>query len=348
MAREYARIRISIAGDADVEELTLAAQWLYFRVLIPEAKLSHCGVADWRPRRLLGKARGLTLATVLEAAAELEAARFALFDDDTEEVLVRSYVRSEELFRNPKMAVAVADAFLGVASKPLRAAVVAEVRRAQQEHPEYSSWSHAISRDAVSRLLSAPGPDQVPYPRLYAVPNSNGAAVVNGNGNGLHNPIPNTDPDTGSDYQPQIGPDSLHLAPTPLQPAPSGGYVSPEGHQADDPDPANDPPPRFCPQHMPDGGDRSKPCRACGEHASARRVWDLAAEQAAQRAERQAAQAAQTEAAVSAAMAIVECPRCDDDGYVGTVVCSHRDHASAEAREAAKAAFAASRKGGDA
>ncbi len=36
MAREYARIRMSVNEDEDIENLSADAQWLYFRVLIPE------------------------------------------------------------------------------------------------------------------------------------------------------------------------------------------------------------------------------------------------------------------------------------------------------------------------
>jgi hypothetical protein len=56
MAREYARIRTSIADDPDLEDLSLEAQWLYFRVILPDPTLSSVGVMDWRPRKLIRKA----------------------------------------------------------------------------------------------------------------------------------------------------------------------------------------------------------------------------------------------------------------------------------------------------
>lgn len=348
MAREYARIRISIASDGDVEALSPMAQWLYFRVFIADPKLSHCGIGDWRPKRLLGKARGLTLAMVLDAAAELERTRFALFDDDTEEYLVRSYIRTEELMRNPKMAVAVGDAYLSAASRPLRAVIATEVLRDRVDHPEYSTWTHAISREAVALLASAPSSDEVPYVDVFAnpignpetVPNSHAVAVQNGN----DEPVAKPNVDPGVDWVSETGPDSLHLAPNPLQPAPiSGGDVSTEGHQEPPPADPNDPPPRFCPKHMPDG--TSAACLDCRKHRQAHDRWQTArtAAAATAAAEERLAQAQTT------AMAIVECGRCDDDGYAGGQVCAHRDHATAETRAAARAQVAAALgKGGDA
>lgn len=328
MAREYARIRISIAGDDHLEELSPAAQWLYFRILIPDPQLSHCGVTRWLPKRLVHKAAGLTLDYILAAAAELERERFALFDDDTEEVLVRSYLRSEELLRNPKMAVAVADAYLGVASRQLKAAVASEVHRDKAEHPDYSSWTHAISREAVTLLLTAKTSDQVPYvatfTNLIGVRNGDTGAVLTTNQNGNQK----TNPDRGHETQSEDQADPLHLVPTSLQPAHTslGGYVGRERHQGAEPDP-NAPNP-VCTRH-PNGNPDDEPCNGC------RAVNQAAARAALQaKADAEQAAAAQRESdAVARAMAIVECDQCDDDGYAGTTVCNHRtDQADTNAR----------------
>lgn len=336
MAREYARIRISIAGDNHVEQLTPAAQWLYFRILIPDPKLSHCGVTDWRPKRLINKAAGLTLDYIEAAAAELERERFALFDDNTEEVLVRSYLRSEELLRNPKMAVAVADAYLGVASRQLKAAIASEVHRDKKDHPDYSSWTHAISREAVEILLTAKTSDEVPYVDTFGNANSDPERVptTNQNGNGIPNRKGNPDP--GSDTQSETQADSLHLVPTSLQPAHVEGYVSTEGHQATGPDPSSSPP-RYCPQHMPNG--HTGKCPACGDHRRAFDAWMANATLDQKRAEQERAQAEAAEretAAIGRAMAIAECELCDDDGYRGTTVCDHQEHADTNAAGMAK------------
>lgn len=345
MAREYARIRISIAGDDHVEQLTPAAQWLYFRILIPDPKLSHCGVTDWRPKRLINKATGLTLDYIKTAAAELERERFALFDEDTEEVLVRAYIRSEELLRNPKMAVAVADAYLGVFSRQLKAVIASEVRRDKEDHPDYSSWTHAMSKEAVRQLLSAPTTDQVPYANAFTnshpVRNANPEPVPTTNRIANEITNANTDLDPGPQYQSETQADSLHLhiQPNSLQPAPKRGYVSTEGHQSDEPDPDNPPPPH-CPSHP---GGTETPCRACGDARKSRERWDRASSEQ-QRAQREAEQQVAHEAKLAA---VVLCELCDDDGYRGTHVCDHVDRGQTAAKGSALARAALGKAGGD-
>lgn len=262
MAREYARIRISIADDEDFENLSAAAQWLYLRVLIPDPTLNQCGIADWRPNRLVGKARGVTLDFVLAAAAELEVNRYALFDTDTEEVLVRSYIRSDELLRNPKMAVSVVKAFRSIASKTLRAAVVSEVKKDRAEHPDYSSWTAAGTKDDLAQLMTRSDLESVGYTNRI----SNGESI------NKTNPITNQNSDVhpGADYQSDSVPIpcSLQPAPTPITLQPDGGYVSGD---VTTPDP-NDPPPPRCPKHI----DTPAPgnCGPCGDARRARADWD--------------------------------------------------------------------------
>ncbi|MGH3954503.1 MAG: hypothetical protein ACRDTI_10755 [Mycobacterium sp.] len=341
MAREYARIRISIAGDGHVEQLTPAAQWLYFRILIPDPKLSHCGVTDWRPKRLINKAAGLTVDYIETAAAELERERFALFDDDTEEVLVRAYVRSEELLRNPKMAVAVADAYLGVSSRQLKAVIASEVRRDKEDHPDYSSWTHAISRESVELLLTSKTSDQVPYVDTFGNPNTDTEQVptTNQKGNGIANQKGNQDPGTETQSETQADSLHLHIQPNSLQPAPSRGYVSTEGHQGAEPDPTNPPPPH-CSKHP---GGTSEPCHACRDARELRTQWDWAKVER-QRAEREAEQQVAYEAKLAA---IALCEMCDDDGYRGTHVCDHVDRGTTAAKGSALARAALEKAAGD-
>ncbi|QBP33299.1 MerR-like HTH DNA binding protein [Gordonia phage BrutonGaster] len=153
MARDHARISIDIADDDELEDLSTDAQWLYFRVLLPDPSLNHCGVADWRPRRLAVKSRDMTPERLVAAAAELEASRFAIFDEETEEVLVRSFIRNDHVLRNPKVAVALLKAYRMVASKHLKSLILAEVAREYEEHPEYSSWTSTLCGDDLQKLL---------------------------------------------------------------------------------------------------------------------------------------------------------------------------------------------------
>lgn len=293
MAREYARTHISIAEDEDFEDLTADAQWLYLRVMIPDPSLNHCGVIDWRPNRLVTKARGMTIDRILNAAGELEEREYARFDLATEEALVRTYIRSDELLRNPKMAACVVKAYRATASKTLRAVVVSEVEKAHVEHPEFSSWTHKDTAEDLSKLMARPNLSVVGYTNQIANPepvqNTNGIANQIGDRN--------TYPDPGPEYLSQTGPDSLHLAPNTLHHSPTRGYVTGEPHQAHVPEPGAPPPKNpWCENH-PGGTDRA--CRRCRD---ARTQFETS-----HTAER--ATAAQTRNA-----AINACNRCGEDG----------------------------------
>jgi hypothetical protein len=163
MARDYAHVRVSIWGDDDFRRLTPLAQHLYF-VLFTSAQLNHCGVTDWRPPRIAPVAAGLTPAGVMESADELHSRLYVIPDEDTEEILVRSFIRHDELLKNPKMAIAMVRAYAGIASSTLRGVVVHEVRRLYQDFPEYTSWTSKISADALRELLDRPAIDPAGLP----------------------------------------------------------------------------------------------------------------------------------------------------------------------------------------
>lgn len=147
MARDHARIRLNIWDDEDFAELSSSAQWLYFRILSHQT-LSYCGVADWRPGRYAASAADLTPTDVETFAAELERGRFVVIDRDTEEVLVRSFVKHDELMDKWNMAAAVARTWSEVASKPIKAVIVHELHRLMESGAD-GKWD----RDDVERVM---------------------------------------------------------------------------------------------------------------------------------------------------------------------------------------------------
>ncbi|GAA3705865.1 hypothetical protein GCM10023081_47090 [Arthrobacter ginkgonis] len=166
MARVYAQTDVGIWSDDDFLDLGLHAQWLYWH-LFSQPDLSYCGVTDWRPKRIVPKAAGLTLGTVLDAARELCERHYIVTDEDTEEVLVRSFVRSDGLLKQRNMGAAVAKAHATIASRTLAGVVVHELQRLHAEHPDWSSWSaleSVLSKRSINpyELTSEKGPDDPP------------------------------------------------------------------------------------------------------------------------------------------------------------------------------------------
>ncbi|OZF05227.1 hypothetical protein CH302_00975 [Rhodococcus sp. 15-2388-1-1a] len=350
MPREFARIRINIADDEDLEsQLPADAQWLFFRVLVPEPSLNYAGVGDWRPKKLLRKANDMTMERLMRAAAHLERHDYALFDDDMEEFMVRTLIRSDELLKNPKMAATVVRGYSETASKSLKAVIVSEIQQAKEEHPDYSSWTYKDTADGLSRLLSKPNRNTVGYVVKYAdwitdtdvVPIGNPDAVPIGNRIAVQDGYPYA-VENADQASSEIGNRNRSRTPVPapayLHQAPLSGYLSTEGHQSDG---SETPPSPHCFQH-PNGTERA--CRACGVARVAREDWYRAVADGAARARSTEAR----DRAELRAEAIVECELCDDDGYAGGRVCDHDPDADDRARRGIELARAALAKTDDA
>jgi len=164
MARTRAVLRTDMWGDDDWRALTPGAQWLYEH-LLTSASLTQIGRADWRPKRIAKMARGLNVEQVERYAAELSAQRFILIDDETEEVLVRSFLRHDEPLKNPNLWKSIGSAFAEIASPTLREAVAVEAARLRQEAPDgYAAakggtvfpWSSAYLRTMLKAGSTTP------------------------------------------------------------------------------------------------------------------------------------------------------------------------------------------------
>jgi hypothetical protein len=128
MARGHGRILTSIWEDEDFKALDPAEQRLYL-FLISQPNLNHAGLLDLTLRRWARKARGLTVAELEKTIAALEDARFVVMDDDTEELLIRSFVRNDGVWRMPKVMGAMVSGALEISSKRLQRALLDEMDR---------------------------------------------------------------------------------------------------------------------------------------------------------------------------------------------------------------------------
>lgn len=135
MARDYAQIRTDIWADTHWRTLTPGAQWLYEMVLTSPT-MTLAGVADWRPSRIAKLARGLTVEAVRKYADELARGRFVAFDDDTEEIVVRSFLRHDGVLVNPNLWKSLGRDFAGIYSLSIKALVSSEVARLRAERPD--------------------------------------------------------------------------------------------------------------------------------------------------------------------------------------------------------------------
>lgn len=142
MARDYGRIRITVWQDEDFLALTSNAQRLYF-YLVTQSKIDMAGVLPWRPRMAAKSAADLTEQNITDALHELEKAVYVLLDEDTDELLVRSFVRNDEILKSPNMAKALTKAWRGIDSEILRGVVAYEVSRLQDDQPDLKGLTQA-------------------------------------------------------------------------------------------------------------------------------------------------------------------------------------------------------------
>ncbi|MFK0002555.1 hypothetical protein [Paenarthrobacter sp. NPDC090522] len=151
MPRDRANINTGIWTDTDYRTLSRDQQWLY-ELLLTHPELSYAGVADWRPGRISQFAIGTTKQEVERIGAELQAKRFIVMDENTEEVLIRSFTRHDGLLKQPKLTVSMVNAYGAIASNNIREVFIWELRRLFNESPELK----AFENNKVIALLKLP------------------------------------------------------------------------------------------------------------------------------------------------------------------------------------------------
>ena len=147
MAREYAKVKLTIWNDPDFRKLSADAQWLYFTMLT-HPTINSCGVMEWREAKLVRIADDMTIPRLKHAAWELGQAGLAAVDPETEEGLVRSFVRHDGVLQSPNMTRALVREHAAIASLKIMALVYREVRRGLDEHPE---WKGAEAAEPVRK-----------------------------------------------------------------------------------------------------------------------------------------------------------------------------------------------------
>jgi hypothetical protein len=128
MARNFANIVTAIWRDEAFIALRAGAQRMYL-LLCTQPDISACGLLHLRTRRWSRLAADTSQHDVEVALKELEVARLVVVDDDTEEVLVRSFTRYDNGYANPRRQPSIRDAADAVESPAIMAVLAAEFDR---------------------------------------------------------------------------------------------------------------------------------------------------------------------------------------------------------------------------
>lgn len=128
MPRTHGRIQATIWNDPDFIGLEAGPQRLYL-FLLSQPDLSHAGLVPMRIRRWAKKVRHGTAASVTADLGDLEDARFVITDEDTEEVLIRTFVRNDGVYKQPKVMLRLREDARQIESPTLRSAFRVELDR---------------------------------------------------------------------------------------------------------------------------------------------------------------------------------------------------------------------------
>lgn len=128
MARSHGRIHSAIWTDPDFLALEVGPQRMYM-FLLSQPNLNHAGLLPLTMNRWASRCRGMTAASVRADLEVLAAARFIVLDLEAEELLVRTLVRGDGVYRQPLVMKRLVEDAQEITSPKLRAALLLELTR---------------------------------------------------------------------------------------------------------------------------------------------------------------------------------------------------------------------------
>jgi hypothetical protein len=126
--RDHARLLCSIWDNEDFVALDAVVQRAYF-VMLSEPSISNAGVAMLTLKRWARLAADTPPDVFEEHLRLLADGRFLLIDWDTEELLVRTFIRGDGVVKQPHILLNAARSARSVRSAALRAGIARELRR---------------------------------------------------------------------------------------------------------------------------------------------------------------------------------------------------------------------------
>ena len=161
MPRTHARIAVTIWQDEDFLAQPVTAQWAYMLIL-SQPDLSAAGVLWYRPARWASRAANVAAEHVERAVTFLEAARFVVVDRDTEELLVRTFIKNDQIWKTPNVFLSALRTVPGTLSRTLRATLREELQRLPLD--QLTGPKGGVVRAEVAELVKQLPAPQPPTP----------------------------------------------------------------------------------------------------------------------------------------------------------------------------------------
>ncbi|SDL00469.1 hypothetical protein SAMN04488074_108222 [Lentzea albidocapillata subsp. violacea] len=140
--------------DDDFIALSALAKLVYVQLCM-QRKLEYSGELTVSVKRWSKAHPDQDTDTIRAALAELDAARFVVVDQDTDELLIRSFIRSDQLYKQPNVLRAALRSAFEISSPLLRRALASELRRLPVEITGPAPAVAAIELEAGARELPA-------------------------------------------------------------------------------------------------------------------------------------------------------------------------------------------------
>lgn len=184
MARTHGRIMAAIWSDPDFIDMRATAQRM-FMFLLSQPDLSHAGLLPMRVNRWAKKAGDLDSRAVRTELDYLAERDYVVVDEDTEEVLIRTMVRNDGVYKQPKVMIRMREDARQIESPMLRAAFRQELDRLPLEElsdrPGGPNADQPSTRSQVAAVVDtlradfadaegypSPGVSDTPHVRAHA------------------------------------------------------------------------------------------------------------------------------------------------------------------------------------
>ena len=119
MAGRFTPLHSSIWSDPDFVALSSNAQRVYL-LAISQHDVSFAGVVPYTEKRWARMSNDATPGAIADGINELEDARFVLLDPDTEELMIRSYVKHGRIYEQKQLRKALVRGYESILSTRLR------------------------------------------------------------------------------------------------------------------------------------------------------------------------------------------------------------------------------------
>lgn len=188
MPRDHGRILCAIWRDKDFRALSVEAQRLYM-LLLSQPNVNNAGVLPLQVSKWAKGCDGTKASDIEAALEELASQNYVFYDDDTEEALVRSYMRNDGVMAHKYIWKNALKCCEAVESPILREVLAAELTRTRR----------ADAVETAAKLIGSdpdPDPGGMPFDSVSdavetalechsdGTPHSDGISITTGKGKG--------------------------------------------------------------------------------------------------------------------------------------------------------------------